>query len=237
MNEIALLSLGLGLGVFVQTTLGFGAILVAMPILLMALDLPDAVAFVSIFMMAFSVILFPTVWKDADKKTVLWMGGFGAIGLFIGTGILNTMDPTLLKRALGVFIMLYLLKEFLDKDQSYKIPDFMSAVFGFFAGFSSGLFAIGGPILIMYLNQKIRDGVALRASILSYFTITNVLRVPIMAQKQMYSPEIFEMVLWVTPAFLISLLLGYLFYKRINKKLIRIGILVLLFAMSIQLMI
>ena len=84
MENLAVISIAVFLGFLLQTTIGFAASLIVLPILLFIYDFREATALLSLFLVAFSLIQVPSNWKDIDKKSLLSLSITGAIGLFIG---------------------------------------------------------------------------------------------------------------------------------------------------------
>ncbi|NIA02111.1 MAG: sulfite exporter TauE/SafE family protein, partial [Nitrospirae bacterium] len=64
-------SIGIGIGFFIQTIVGFAATLFALPILLTVLSLQDSIAYLSIFHLIFSIILISKNYKYVNKKIIL----------------------------------------------------------------------------------------------------------------------------------------------------------------------
>src|SRR5690606_7265475 len=78
------LAIGIFAGFYVQTVVGFAGTLVSLPILLLAMPLPDAIAYVSIFYLFSSVSLIFKQWKNIDKKVILQLALATIVGIVIG---------------------------------------------------------------------------------------------------------------------------------------------------------
>src|SRR5690606_30652560 len=109
MNITVLLILEIGIfaGFYVQTVVGFAGSLIALPILLFGMQLPDAIAYISIFYLFSSVFLISKEWKNIDKKMILQLAVASVIGVVLGILVLTFSKPLVLKKALGVFILVY----------------------------------------------------------------------------------------------------------------------------------
>ena len=70
MITVVILILAVSVGFFVQTVSGFAAGLIAFPIFLLVHDLKDAVAFMSVFFLLFSVILLIRHWRTVDRGII-----------------------------------------------------------------------------------------------------------------------------------------------------------------------
>lgn len=103
-NLLILLGTAIFCGFFVQTVVGFAGSLIALPILLIGLRLPDAIAYISIFYLFSSISLVYKEWKYIDKNVIKKFSITSIIGIIT---VLTFSQPILLKKALGVFVLLY----------------------------------------------------------------------------------------------------------------------------------
>src|SRR5690606_24224157 len=102
------LALGIFAGFYVQTLVGFAGSLIALPILLLEMELPDAIAYISIFYLFSSAFLVTNQWKNMDRKIILQLAMASMVGVVLGIVVLAFTKPMLLKKALGLFILCYL---------------------------------------------------------------------------------------------------------------------------------
>ena len=70
-NVFIVLALGIFLAFFIQTVVGFAGTLVGLPILLIVIDLPDAIAYMSIFYFISSPLLVYKEWNNIDKQIIM----------------------------------------------------------------------------------------------------------------------------------------------------------------------
>ncbi|MFH1012609.1 MAG: sulfite exporter TauE/SafE family protein, partial [Candidatus Peregrinibacteria bacterium] len=115
--SIIILSIAIGLGFFVQTNVGFAASLFTLPILLTIFDFKEAVGIISIFFVLFSLILVPKNWHQMNKKILITLSISSGIGLIIGVQLLKYMDPFILKKILGIFILLTVIHGYVKKEK------------------------------------------------------------------------------------------------------------------------
>ncbi|MFA5792502.1 MAG: sulfite exporter TauE/SafE family protein [Candidatus Gracilibacteria bacterium] len=151
LHTLIILGLGVSLGFFVQTVLGFASALVSLPIIMLVATLQEGIALLSIFLLIFSLILIYQNRKLIDKKIVLKMAIGAVIGFVIGVYTLQFGDPDVLKRLLGIFIICYVLYSFF-KNRDIKIFHRLGFLFSFLGGFFSGLYSSGGPLFITFIQ-------------------------------------------------------------------------------------
>src|SRR6056297_1691178 len=113
--QLIILIAGIGLGFFIQTVAGFAGGLFALPIILQVIPMQEAVAYLSVFLCLFSILLVYRNWAEIDKKTVQELSLGIIVGLAAGVGILKIGSPMVLKRLLGIFILLFVAYHFLKK--------------------------------------------------------------------------------------------------------------------------
>ena len=212
-----ILALGIFLGFFVQTIAGFAAGLIALPILCIVLPLPEASAFISVFFFIFSALMIYKSWDHIDKKIIFEMLPGIILGLILGVYVLKAGDPVILKKILGIFIILYVIYTRLKKVE-IRLFKKLGLLFGLMGGFASGVFSSGGQFLIVYINNKINAPRLIRATIIGSLAISNFLRVPLLAINGLLTLDIFIKTMFVMPFFIFTLYLSYRFYKKINEN-------------------
>jgi uncharacterized membrane protein YfcA len=132
-----LLAIGIFAGFYVQTVIGFAGALIALPVLLLGMPLPDAVAYISIFYLFSSFFLIIKEWQDIDKKIILKLAVTCIIGVILGILVLTFSKPIILKKGLGVFILLYVAYIFYGK-KKIELNKIGFYSFGIMAGFFFG---------------------------------------------------------------------------------------------------
>ena len=118
--NLIIAGIGIGVGFYVQTVVGFAASLFAIPILLSVLPMQQAIALMSVFLLLFSIVLVYKNWQSIEKKTVLELSIGIIIGLSAGVTILKTGSPVILKKLLGIFILLFIAYNYLKKKKGYQ---------------------------------------------------------------------------------------------------------------------
>lgn len=140
---IALLTL---VGTTIGTITGFGTSTIMIPVVVIFLPPVEAIFLVAI------IHYFGDIWKLAlfregfNLRLVALFGVVGLLPSYVGASMSLGVDKEMLLRLLGVFLAAYFV--FLVFQSKFKIGagNAMALLGGVFAGFSSGLFGIGGPI-------------------------------------------------------------------------------------------
>ncbi len=234
--EIIILILGITLGFYIQTIVGFAAGLVAIPIIINFLDIKESVALVSIFFFVYSIVLVYQNWRIMDRNIILELSIGLITGMIAGVYILKFGSPIILKKALGIFIILFALYSLMKK-RKIKIFKKLGLVFGFLGGLFAGLFSTGGPPNIIYIYNKIDKARVMRATMIGILSLSNFIRVPMLIISDILTMDIFMKSLIVFPFFILALLLGHLTYKKINEETFKKLVIILLFLSGLSLII
>jgi len=234
--QLIILTAGIGLGFFVQTVAGFAGGLFALPILLQVIPMQEAVAYLSVFLCIFSILLVHKTWPQIDKKTVKELAAGIIVGLAAGVFILKAGSPIVLKRLLGVFILMFVGYHCLKK-RKIKLSGRLGVLFGVAGGVFSGMFSAGGPTYVMYVYNKIDGAAVFRATLIGILSITNILRVPMLVVSDILTTDILLHSLYILPFFILALILGNRLYKKIHAHAFKNILMILLVVSAISLLI
>ncbi|CAL2081720.1 sulfite exporter TauE/SafE family protein [Tenacibaculum sp. 190524A05c] len=237
LSVFLVLVLAVFLGFFIQTVVGFAGALVALPILLIVMNLQDAIAYLALFYLYSSAILVAKEWKNIDKPVLLKLTIATVIGVTLGIWILQYGKPLVLKKMLGAFILLYVIYTiFFVKATNEKKTRF-SFVFGLAGGFFSGLFSTGGPLYVMVVKNTVVDMRTFRATMIGVLGLITITRVPILYAQNILTHNHFYNSLFIVPSFLLATFLGKSLYSKLNEDVLKNIVLGLLFISGMVLLI
>ncbi len=151
-EEIVYIALLTMLASLIGTLAGFGISTIMVPVLLIFLPLPQTLLFVGI------IHWFNDIWKMLlFRKGIRWrlflaFGIPGIIASFIGSSLSLKIPWEILSRALGVFLIAYVL--FIIFNKTFKLSQRLSVAVsgGILTGFFAGIFGIGGEINAVALS-------------------------------------------------------------------------------------
>lgn len=222
-----ILSLGIFVGFYVQTVIGFAGSLMALPILLFKMELPDAIAYISIFYLFSSAFLITKEWRNIDKKIILQLAIASMIGVVLGIMMLSYAKPIFLKRGLGVFILIYVAYLIFGK-KKIQLSKGGVMSFGVLAGFFSGIFSTGGPLYLICVENTVKNIKVFRATMIGVLGLVTVTRVPALAVSGIISLSHLKMTVFVFPIFLFAQFLGKRTFMKIDERLFKRSLMVLL---------
>jgi uncharacterized membrane protein YfcA len=233
---LVLLTIGIFTGFFVQTITGFAGALIALPFLLFVMPLPDAIGYLSIFYMISTPFHVYKEWKYIDKSLLKKLAVSSFFGLSIGIVVLAYGQPIFLKKALGIFIILFVLHS-LKAKKEIQLFSKMKFFFGFLGGFFSGVFSTGGPLYLVIVKNETADVKTLRATMFGVLGLITLMRIPILAFEGILTVNQLYNSLYVLPFFILALVLGKKVYLKLNDILLKRIMLGLLFLSGIVLLI
>lgn len=232
---LLLLTFGIFIGFFVQTITGFAGALIALPFLLLVMPLSDAIAYLSIFYFISTPIYVYKEWKYIDKPLLKKIALSSFIGLIVGIVVLTYGKPMILKKALGIFIILFVLNSLRTKKE-IQILSKMKFILGFLGGFFSGVFSTGGPLYVVLVNNETSDVKTLRATMFGILGLVTIMRIPVLAFEGILTLNQLYNAFYVLPFFILALVLGKKVYLKLNDVLLKKIMLGMLFISGITLL-
>lgn len=141
----------------VRSAAGFGAVLIAMPMLAFVLPVSMAVSITTALTAITSIHHLSRDWHRVAWGHFAIMAFYSAIGIGLGFYLINLLDEHALQRSLGVFLICYALYAWATAGVSPVLPArwrrALAAGTGITGGFLGTLFGAGvGPIYVVYFN-------------------------------------------------------------------------------------
>jgi uncharacterized membrane protein YfcA len=141
----------------VRSAAGFGAVLIAVPMLAFVLPVPTAVSVATALTAVTSVRHVHRDWRLIAWRQFAFISLYTIIGIGLGFYFLKILDEHTLRRGLGVFLILYSVYVFCTGGVSPALParwhGALAACTGIAGGFLGALFGGGvGPIYVIYFN-------------------------------------------------------------------------------------
>ncbi|SDH13509.1 hypothetical protein SAMN04488062_104246 [Flavobacterium omnivorum] len=233
-TTLLLLIIGIFAGFFIQTVIGFGGALIALPFLLIVMPLSEAVSYISIFYLISSPIYVYKEWDQIDKNLLKKIAFSSFFGVLAGILVLVYGKPLILKQALGVFIILFVLNSFRVK-KNVVILKKTKHILGFLGGFFSGLFSTGGPLYVIILQNETTDVKTFRATMFGTLALVTLMRIPVLIAGGVMSMTQVYNSFYVLPFFILALFLGKKVYLKLNEALIKRVVIALLFVSGVML--
>lgn len=221
MPQIIWGALAIFLGAVVQGTTGFGIALVAVPVLMQFMPPETVPPLMVVLSLGNNAVVLARAWRSVRLRLVLPLILGGVAGLPFGVWILLALDPTSIKLAvgIGVIVMALLLLSGWKKKVRHQRTGL--AVVGLLGGVLHTSTSVSGPPVIIFLANQGVDRDQFRANLIAFFTVMNVISIPTYYVNGLLTVVELKLAL----AFVIPLLLGSLagiwLVKRIDERLFR----------------
>ena len=130
---------------------GFGSL--AVPMMALAISVPQAAAILMPVLLAMDVIGIAAFRKDVDKKLLWFMLPFSMLGILIGTFMFKWVDPKLVAAMVGGLTLLFLAQRLLwpPRPDRPPPPRWLGRLLLTASGFTSFIAHAGGPPLNAYV--------------------------------------------------------------------------------------
>ncbi|MBU0681097.1 MAG: sulfite exporter TauE/SafE family protein [Proteobacteria bacterium] len=203
---------------FLQGVSGFGAALLAMPLLVLVLDVKEAVTLTLLNTIILNLFLSVHLKSHIDWRKILPLVIGCVPGVYVGVTILKNVNPAIVKCSLGILIISYGLYSLLGRVRQRSISKGWGYVAGFATGTISGAFSAGGPPTIIYTTLTGWKRDEIKATLSSFFFFTSALSATGHFLNGLTTSHVWR--LWGITALpvLAGVFLGALFCKRLKTK-------------------
>ncbi len=153
----------------VRSAAGFGAGLIAVPMLAFIFPVSTAVSVATAFTTLTSVGQASRDWRHIAWQQFAVLVSYSVVGIGAGLYFITLLDEHTLRQSLGVFLILYSAHALWKGTASPLLPARwrgpLAAMTGICGGFFSALFGGGvGPIYVVYFNKLRMERIAFRVT-------------------------------------------------------------------------
>lgn len=205
------------LAYMVRGIAGFGSGLIAVPLL----------AFYFPLQIVVPVVVFLDYVGSAsqglrNRQIVAWrelmfLIPFALIGIAIGLTLLKTLEPELLAKFLGGFVIVYAIYQLLPLP-ALRGPRIFALPCGLFGGCIGALFGTGGPFYVIFLTLRGLEKSVFRATFASNFLIDGAIRLIAYASFGLFQPDVLLAMLGALPIVGLALWLGGRVHSDLSQQ-------------------
>jgi uncharacterized membrane protein YfcA len=247
MIDLVILLAAAGLAGLAHSAAGFGAALVAMPILTLLFDVKTAASIVALqgLITSSTVLIQNRHGLDFREATLLILASL--VGIPIGFVLSRRVDQGLVTGALGILLIAYALYTLWDNSGAPReMPDDRPVnswqgagglAAGFLAGILGGAYNTNGPPLIVYGAIRRWPPARFKSILQSLFLSNGLVVVAVRAAGGAFTPQVLTNYLYSIPTLLVGLLLGTRFSRRWAPEQFRRLILLLILILGILLLV
>lgn len=214
----------------IQCVTGFAGTVLAMPFSLMLVGFSVAKPVLNVLGMVASIGVVATNYKFVNKKELLKIVAIMLIGMIFSfvLGDKLAINEAVLYKILGIVVILFMLlgcyTGFVKKEQQTqqgKNKGIINIVFYailLIAGVVHGMFVCGGPLLIIYVNKKLKDRNEFRATLSSVWIILNGIMMFNDIRGGYFNKDLLIIIAISIVILFFALLIGNRIAKKLNYK-------------------
>lgn len=197
---------------------GFGAGLVAMPLLTLLVGIKTAVPLCMLNGLIITGFLSLQLKTHVDWRKVMPLLLGSLPGIYVGALGLKRLDPDLLQLVLGAFIVLYAIYSLATRPRPRAIDSRWGYLAGFLTGVISSLFSAGGPPAVIYVSLTNWKKDEIKATLSVFFFLGGIVTAMGHALSGLTTLSILGQLVVTGPLTLAGVLSGSLLYRRIRQQ-------------------
>jgi uncharacterized membrane protein YfcA len=198
-----------------RSTLGFGDALIAMPLLTLIIGVQTATPLVAFVGPTIALTIVWRNWRSIDLKATWHLILSSLIGIPVGVLVLTTAPEEMVKRLLGLSIILISLYNLVRPALITLYQRKWAYVFGFVAGVLGGAYNTNGPPVVIYGAMRRWPPERFRATLQGYFLPTGLLILIGHGVAGLWTPQVLRLYTFALPVILIAIFLGGKLNQRI----------------------
>lgn len=216
MNEILVIILIVTLASVSQTAVGFGAPLIAMPVLAPLLGLQTATPLSTLDGLVLSIIILLYFRESFNLRVVIHLLLATLVGVPVGVYLLNVVDAAFFTKLLGILLIAYGLYGLFAPALPALKHLLWAYLFGFVAGVLGGALNTSAPAIVVYGSSRRWSPETFRTNLQGYFLVTNTAILLTHGLDGNLTAEMWQAFIWSIPGILAGFLGGIWLAKRIN---------------------
>ena len=189
---------------------GFGAVLLAAPVLAHRMPLAAIVPLLSLLDFSAAVVNGVKLRENIDRRELFWLVPLMVIGSLAGITLLLSVPANYMVFALGVFTTTYAVYGLWAPSIRAHLGRVWVFPFGLVGGLFSGMFGTGGFLYAIYLSRRLADKDAIRATMSMLVGLSATTRLTVFFAAGVFADLKLILLAAVSlPAMLIGIFLGH----------------------------
>ena len=218
-----------GLVVFLTHALeavtGFGCTVLAIPFVTALLGLERAVPLLAVIGWLMALYIVITKFRDIVWKQFLIIVAFVGLGMPAGIFAFNSLDTSLMKKVLAVFIIvvsvIQLKKLFFPPEEDKPLPRIFYWIILVCGGVIHGAFASGGPFVVLYASRSLPEKAGFRATLCLLWTTLNTVLMISYLMTGRFTGSLIRDTGLMLPFLAVGIVAGELVHNRVNEEFFR----------------
>ncbi|MHB8071657.1 MAG: sulfite exporter TauE/SafE family protein [Candidatus Cryosericum sp.] len=208
---------------FIQGVTGFGCAVLAMPFCILLTGIDTARPVLTVLALVLDVYLLMISWKEVDWRQYLRILLFVLPGLPVGMIAYNILPRATLIHILAAFMAVVGIQGLITQLRPGSRPPkpwpmWLLNVLLFVGGAVQGAFTSGGPPVIIYAAQMLKDKSSFRATLVAMWTTLNVFIIADILFRHKLAGVPGKLVLTSLPFLAVGGILGDVAHRRISGE-------------------
>lgn len=224
----------------IQCITGFAGTVLAMPFSLMLVGFDTAKPILNILGIVASVGVVLTNRKGFNKKEFFKIILIMLVGMALGFVITKTVsiNADVLYKILGVVVLAFVVIGIINSKANKKaFPNAIMLLVLIASGLVHGMFVCGGPLLVIYASEKLKDREEFRVTVSSVWIVLNSIIMFSDIKAGYFNARLFVLLAISVAILFVALWIGNLIFKKMNKQVFMIVTYVLMAISGVSLLI
>lgn len=232
MRETLCLCLIAYLGGLIQGTTGFGIMLVALPLMVLFIDIKTAIPLIMMLAVVMNLILVRRLARHVEARKALPLLAAALPGVPVGVYVLHSVDRHWLELLVGAVVVGTAATRWLRGEPGAELKKRWALAAGFSAGFFGGSIGASGPPVIVYTTLQPWPRHETKATLVTFFTVGGVVIVGLQFFSGLITAAVVHDFAWCLLPLLAGVLTGVRIFDRIDEARYGLAVHVLLFALG-----
>ena len=197
---------------------GFGSTLVAVPLLAHLYPLKFVIPVMVVLDCIGSISMGLRLRADVNRRELVPLLPFMLVGMLAGAFLLLRLPAEILLGGLGVFVLAYGAFYVTGRGTKARIGRWAVVPVGLFAGTTSSMFGVGGPIYVMYLTARGSTVEQIRATMPTIFIFTTIARIIIFSAAGLFTASVLYTAAALLPVMALGMWLGNRLHLNLSRE-------------------
>ena len=216
---------------------GFGSALIAMPLLLLRLDIGTAAPLVALLTLTVNVAFLFRFRAALDPGRIVHLLAGSVVGIPAGILFLRRGDPRLLEIVLGMILVAYALHALFGGRGVPKVRGRGAFLLGTVSGFLGGAINTAGPPAVVYAASQSWSKEEIHVTLQLYFILAGLIIAAGHFLSGLTTGAVIRQYTVLVPALLTGCDVGYALHTKVSQDLYRRLVYVLLAGLGILLLV
>ena len=211
----------------VQGFTGFGSVLLALPLMVLFLDVKTAVPFMTLAGMTLNLLLVIPLWKHLDWKKIWPLLAGSLFGIPISIYLLIYLESRAIMIIIGLTLLAYGLYGLFIRTKPYHLKGSWGYFFGFLSGCLAG-FGTASPPAVVYTSMQPWNKDEVKSTLQGYFILSNIAVIAGQGGSGLITKEALHYYYLSILPIMAGTYLGHFFYEKVPEIVYRRGVLIML---------